>query len=753
MQEKIQLASLHFRSKNFDKCLSLFDEINASVSSLNRHDLRSIRKHYSLPPEPLPGEKLVHPQLATVLDLRAATYEKLGHFEKAMNDANTIITIKPSDCRGYLRKGKILLRENKTKEAYQCFQQGRYYVKRAKEQLGMEVSERLLAKLEGEYRRLNEYLKAERERAKSVKLGTLQNASSLKKPMSSTLAAPSFPSAMKSNSFPATLQMKLDEMLPLKRAKSSSLPEFKKQKVTAFSSLDPFGALPGDVIEHIFSLLPTSCLLRCHRVCGHWYQTLTSLPNLYKNAFSLKQRVTAAEYSQGLRLVKRVLLTRYSKSVHAMKVGSTLDVATLGKILQSIITDKTLRLNRLELINKELSFEFLLKMLDKCDWNYEALLTIEHLRLGFNSSISSYQAIFKLFPRLRSLDIIIIDQKLRETNKYHLPLDLTKINEFMQEADPICEEENLESLVLVNHTALTKDWQKRGPGDRTYYTKPRFLAIKMTNLRKFTAVNFDFSNLEVEFGQFLLLNLHLKDLYLENNDGLSMKEFLTILRLYEPGFRLEKLTMREKQPQPCYGMAEMDIEGFLCLHSLKHLDIYGCSLSCRGLLKMLSIANRLFQLESLNIGNSSYIYLKKDSFVRGREVLNFGQVFEVVPGLRQLCLCEMDLENVSLKFLHNDLVKVTGYADCPLKVLDLSFCHQIDGIGLMNLVNAAYSQPNGVSTLQFDELILDGLAVNKLTLALLEKRELVTTVKLDPFKLKWRQYGVNSYVQDVQNSR
>lgn len=757
VQEKIQLASHQFRSKNYSVCLSLFDEINTSISSLDRHDILSIRKHYSLPPDPLPGEKLVHPQLATVLDFRAATYEKLSHFDRAMKDANTIIDIKPSDCRGYLRKGKLLLRENKTKEAYQCFQQGRYYVKRAREQLGVGISDRLLTKLDSEYSRLNEYLKAERVKqgrpgALRKTLSSQKQSNSLSRELSLTYSA-SFPRpAIKSSSFPTSLQMKLDEMLPLKRTKSNSLYERKKIKV--ISSLDPVVVLPTDVIERIFSLLPSRCLLRCHRVCRYWYQSLTSIPDLYKNIFSLKQGVTASEYSQGLRLVKRILQSRFSKSVHAAKLGATFDAATLGKILENIITDKSLRLNRLELMNKGMCFEFLLKILVQCEWNYLALSTIEHLRIGFNSSIPSYQTVLKLFPKLCSLDIIIIDQKLRETNKYLLPLDLTVMNSFIQETESILENTNLEKLVVVNHTALTKDFQNRGPGDRTYLTKPRFLAIKMVNLRKLTAANFDFSNLQAEFGRFLSFNLHLKDLYLENNDGLSMKEFLTVLRLYEPEFQLEKLTMREKQPQPSYGMVEMDGEGLLCLYSVKNLDIYGCSLSCRGLLKILSIANGHSHLQSLNIGNSSYIYFKRDSFVRGREVLNFGQVFEVVPRLRELYLCEMDLENVSMRFLHNDLVKVTGYADCPLKMLDLSFCHQIDGIGLMNLVKGANLQPQMISTFQFDELILDGLAINKLTLELLKKRELVASIKLDPFKPKWRQYGVNSWVQELgQKSR
>ncbi|SGZ57201.1 CIC11C00000003575 [Sungouiella intermedia] len=756
IQEKIDLATHHFRSKNFSKCLELFNEITASFLSLDRHELKAIRKHYALPSDPIPGEKLVHPQLATVLDLRAATYEKLGEFQKAMKDAHTIISIKPSDCRGYLRKGKLLLRETNTREAYQCFQQGRYYVKRAKEQLSVEVSDRLLAKLEAEYQKLNAHLKIEREREKgsslkqtkerSLKLSTVL---SVKHPASKLSL-----SAAKSKSFPSALQMKLDEMLPLKRSKSSSLMEVKKPKVQKFSPQDPFRVLPGDVIQHIFSLLPPNTLLRCHKVCRYWYQSLTSLPDLYKHIFTLKHGITPSEYFQGLKLVKRVLQIRYSRSVHAIRLGSTTNLPNLNKILESIITDKTLRLNRLEIINKLVCFEYLLKVLDKCNWNYEALQTIEYLRLGLNSSIPSYRVFLKLFPQLRSLDIIIIDQKFRETNKFFLPLDLTNMNMFLKESEILESNDILESLSLVNHTALTKDFQSRGPGDRTYYTKPRFLAIKMTNLRKLTAVNFDFSNLEIDLGRFLSFNLQLKDLYLENNTNLSLKDFLTVLRLYEPEFHLDRLTMREKQPQPSYGMAEMDVEGIRCLHSLKHLDIYGSSLSCRGLLKMLSIANHQFQLQSLNIGNSCYIYLKRDSFVRGREVLNFGQVFELVPGLQNLYLNELDLDNVSMKFLHNDLVKVTGYAECPLKVLDLSFCHQIDGIGLMNLVNASYSQPSEESTLQFDELILDGLSINKLTLALLSKRELVTKVTCDPLKPKWRQYGINSFVQDVvQNPR
>lgn len=735
LQDKIELAALHFKSKNFTKCLSLYNEIRATMDSFSTENLVKIRKHYNLSANPVVG-RLVHPKLSSVLDARAATFEKLEQFDLAFKDAEAILKMDPLNCKGYLRCGKLLLKQEKLVDAYKCYQRGVYYIEKAVEKHKVSISEKLFAQLKAQYKKVNGHLK---EQMKGQSKKSLKHSLT---PTSEVVKAKSF----SSNS----LQRKLDDMLPLKRSKS--LDDHKASKKRK-STQDPVYRLPHDVIELIFSLLPTRSLLRCHHVSKDWYQTLTSMPRLYKNIFALKHRVTAPEYFQGVRLMKKILMYLFTKSVGSVKIWSTLNAMHLGRILENIITDKTLNLSRLEIMSPDLCYELLVKTLDKAKWDISALQSVEHVRFGFNSSISNPQVFLKLFPQLLSLDLLIFHNTLRALNKHILPLDMSKSDAFIAEAKANNNPNMLESLLFVNHTGLTKEFQKVRPGRSTYTVVPGFLDILFTNLKKLTVVNFDFTNLEVQLGNTLARNSNVKEIYLENNEGLSLKQFLTVVRLYEPAFKLEKLTVREKPADQSYSMVELDIEGLNSLHDLKHLDVYGSSLSCRGLLKLLSVANQGSRLRSLNIGKSNFIYFRKDKFITGHDVLEFEQIFRLAPGLQSLELNELDLDNLSMRLLHTDLVKITGYADCPLKKIDLSFCHQVNGVGLMNLVNASYSHQDGTSSLQFEELILHGIDINKETISLLTKWQRVLNIKNDISLPKWRRYGVNSLVLEVSPDR
>lgn len=729
--DKIELAALHFRSRNFSKCLALYSEIEASLARLSSGELTRIRTYYHLSQTPIVG-RLVHPKMSNVLDCKAAVFEKLGQSGEALLCAERIMEIDPLNCKGYLRACKLHLKKNETVQGYKCLQRGIYFIERAREKHRVDVSDKLLGQMKSQYRSINQYLKAEKKTEKTEKK---------EEKGEEVLKADFAPLKVgKASSF-AGFQHKLDLMLPLKRAQSTGTKTPKRVR----SDKDFMARLPPEVVEWIFALGSRSTLLKCHLVCLGWYHTLTAIPRLYKDIFTLKHRVTASEYFQGLRLMKKVLLFLYGKSIHSLSLWSTFNLVNFGRILENIISDSSLRLRKLVLVNQDLCFEFLLNKVAKCGWKFDALATVEHLRLGLNSSLPSVEAVLALFPNLKALDVLVIDCVLHGTNKHLLPLDTERTEAFLENARVT--HAKLESLIYVNHPGLTREFQSARQSDRTYSAKPPFLHLQMDSLTKLTAVNLDFKGLQLQWGNFLSASPHLKELYLENNDDMDVKQLLTVLRLYEPGFRLSALTIREKPHNVSYSMAELDSEGLLCLFSLASLDIYGCSLSCRGLIKLLHVANHGSRLVSLNIGNSNFVYFRKDKFTTGHEVLNFLDVFAVVPGLKSLYLHELDLDNLSMKYLHQELVKETGYAECPLRFLDLSFCHQIDGIGLMNLMNAAYSQPNRESTLHLDELVLDGLDFNKETLGLLSRRKLVETIRNDPAKTKWRVYGINSLVQ------
>lgn len=60
---------------------------------------------------------VLNPNHTTLLDCRAACYEKLEELDLALKDASTIVKVAPNDARGYLRAGKILSLQKKYEKA------------------------------------------------------------------------------------------------------------------------------------------------------------------------------------------------------------------------------------------------------------------------------------------------------------------------------------------------------------------------------------------------------------------------------------------------------------------------------------------------------------------------------------------------------------------------------------------------------------------------------------------------------------
>lgn len=742
LADKVDLAVLHFRSKNYGKCLLLYNEIVRTLMSYNAADLTKARKHHQLSAKPAVG-LLAHPKLPSVLDQRAATFEKLDDIENAFKDAQKIVAIDPTNCKGYLRLGKLYLRRGKTVDAYKTYQKGLYTIEKAHEKHKILVPDKLLHQLRQQYAKVNCHLKEQRKgeqiEDKNRELSS-KNHSVLLEPRVSGI------------------QRRLDEMLPLKRASSATGNPQKKlrsQKPESGSQIsqsrtqDIFRRFPVEIIERIFSCLLIRTVLRCHLVCKQWYHSLTSLPRLYYNSFLLKHRISAPEYFHGLRLMKKILKSSHSQSIHTVRLWSTLNTAALNRIVDNIINDEEIRLTRLDLINRDLSIEYFLGRLDKCSWKFENFKTIRQLKLGINSSIIYQKIILAAFPNLVSLDITIIDKVLRKANKLLLPYNMENLNKISDKAEAIESQSSLESLTLINHPGLTKEILQLSPGSNTFSVVPPYFNIQFANLKKLTVVSFDFKNLETQMGSLFTHSTGLRELYFENNENLSVKSLLLILRLYSPSFKLDSLTIREKVQEQPYSMLELEEDGLSCLSDLTHLDIYGSCLSSRGLLKLLRIANGSWSLRSLNIGNSQHLCFPQDKFMTDQNVLKFAELFDASPSLTCLYLSELNLDNLSLRFLRQDLVAKTGYEYCRLKKIDLLFCHLVDGVGLMDLVNASYSQPANSSTLFLEEVVLNGLNVNKETIKLLQKRDIVKNIIIDPLKTKWKQYGVNTFVQEI----
>ncbi|GAN10725.1 F-box domain protein [Mucor ambiguus] len=63
----------------------------------------------------------MNPNHITIMDCRAAAYEKLNELDHALKDALSIIKLAPKEARGYLRAGKVLSLQQKHKQAVSVY--------------------------------------------------------------------------------------------------------------------------------------------------------------------------------------------------------------------------------------------------------------------------------------------------------------------------------------------------------------------------------------------------------------------------------------------------------------------------------------------------------------------------------------------------------------------------------------------------------------------------------------------------------
>ncbi|KAM9922113.1 hypothetical protein OXX59_006056 [Metschnikowia pulcherrima] len=737
LSDKIDLAILQFKAKNYEKCVSIYTELVSQLRSLSEARVIKTRRYHQLSDRPVYG-KLVHPRLCGILDQRAATFEKLNDLLQARQDAQRIISLDPVNCKGYLRLGKIHMKENNKISAYKIYQQGVYVIQKALEQKNFDAPERLWKQLSTQYRDLNRTLKMERSANKSLSRAPSSDAST-ESPTVSFHFRPIHSSSSRG------LQAQLDKMLPLKRVASEPAEPQKRSK----SPRDIFQVFPKEVIEIIYTNLPFRDVLKSLLVCRAWYDALTTIPSLYRNNFTLKHRVTSPEYFHGLKLMKKVSNHSFSRSVGKLAVSSAFNLQHLSRILESIISDTSLRISRLHLVDKNLSMELIMQKLEKLEWDYSGLSSVRHLRLGFNSSIYIGTALFEIFPKLESMEILNVDAIPRKSNMSMIPSFSDRYHAFVARSQSIQTQETLKKLLLTNHPLLKRDSQSARPGRKTFDPSPLFLNISFPCLEEWRVTSYDFTNSAATLQAFWRNTPFLTDIYLENNDELSIRKFLFLLASCSPKFRLKRLTLREHHQEGVYNIDEVLPDNLDCLHALSHLDIYGSSISGTGFLKLLTIANKEGRMQSLNIGHSSYIQFKNDSFVSGNTVLKFSQLFRIAPDLHTLQVPELDLDNLSMKLLGEDLAQSYSAIGprVPLKHLDVSFCNSIDGIGLMNLFGAGSRDP--ASQLSLETLIIDGLHFNPQTLQLLQRKGHVKTLQNDPFKRKWRNYGFNSFLLET----
>lgn len=742
LDDKLQLAILYFRSGDYDKALRLYNDLYTNFTKLPMDIVRTIRTNeYNLNSKPLVGPT-IHPRLGSIIDQRAATYEKLGQHEMALKDGQMLILLEPISCKGYLRTGKLLLYFGKHVDAYKNFQRGLYIIDLAKKDHGISVPEKLYQNLKSQYLELNRQLKQTREKS-------LQG----KAPIKRISTAPILPQKRQSIS---QLRTSTSQSSQSSQSSSSRSPSYHSSSFqsSSFSQRgpkprDPFIILPLEIIEVIFQGLTFKNILSCHLVSKTWYQSLTRIPSLYTSRINFKSQVSLTEFTHGVKLIKKITQNSYSKQLKTFKVRAALNASHLHKILEIIISEPGFLLLSLDVMDSNLSFQLFLNKLCKFNWRLNNLGSIEHFRCGINSSVRYHDLIFKIFKHLCSLSVVVIKPDMSGPYNDMIPVMDKRFRKLQSESSEIMPYETLQTLTLVNHPMLNKDLAGVRVSDSTFQPYPIFMDHDFPNLKELTLVSFDFENRMPSLGEFLLKTSKLAVLTLENNHNLHLVDFLQLLKNYNPQFKLEKLVLREKFGTSATNLNQFTSSDLAQLNELKYLDISGCSLSIQGLLKLLKITNKTNQLTTLMLGNSKYLKFKTDSF-QNPSVVSLTDLIRCIPNLRCLYLNELELDNQTMKHFQQS-IKTIG--SCKLQLLDISFCNKVEGIGLIDLFSA---YPSNIKRMRkegsedqafhLDKLIIDGIEINPSTLDMLKKYKFVKTIQNDVYKKRWLQFGVNSFV-------
>lgn len=736
LNRKAHLAVIHFHESNYRKSLTLFSEIIATMENYLESYLVQLRRYYGLEGRPLVGT-LVHPKLLDILDQRTACYEKLENMEMAYRDVKHTLETDPTCCKGYLRLGKLYLKEKRDFDAYKTFQRGVFAIERAAKEFGLQPSPKLFAKLKTRCSDLNRELKVNRAQNQNNKLapGDSQSKATLRNERSLSLA--------KGSSLKRTegLQRHLDKMQSNKRKRVLST------VVGVRKPLDPIKQLPPELIQYIFGLVPSADLLKCHLVSRVWYSALTSMPRLYRDCFVLKQKISSREYFSGLLLIKKILRSQPLQSTRSVRLGSTKDPTQLAIILESLVSDPELQFSKFEVINCYFSMDFFLRVLEKRNFAYQGLASIKHLRWGINSSLFYAPVLFEVFPNLEIAEILVIDNKLRG-NTHGIINPSEKLNECISKSARSSELPNMRRLSLINHPALMRDVQTVAPNELTYESFPSYLQThRFPNLVELRLVNYDMEHALEIFSHFLHTVIHLKVLYLENNSGITLRLMFQILLSAQPRFMLHSFTFREKKAGPEINLSELIPSNFVSLSQLIHLDLYGSSLSAAGLERLLLVTSVGQKLHSLNLGRMGYLQFRNDLLAFHSSAISFSVLFSAIPTLRSLVLAELDIDNLSMRLMATDLAQCYG-PNWNLDRLDLSLCHLIDGVGLVSFLGGNMLGVDS-RTVRIGTLVLNGCNINDQTLSFIKEKGLVAEIQQDPFKTKWRQFGINSHILEL----
>lgn len=503
---------------------------------------------------------------------------------------------------------------------------------------------------------------------------------------------------------------------------------------------DNVKAFPREVLELIFRHVDSSHTL--HLVCKQWCQVALEVPQCYSN-LALKSGISYSQYQSCLAFYRRI--PRSSIDLESLTIPTAQSEADFWAILKDVLHNevsfKQLHITSTQFCSKTL-FELLRETNFKCVKklsSLEALTVVDRFSGFFND------ALIRLSRKLKRFELINVTAEGQcseeQLNEYY---DLKQVA-----YDALCDPSMPRECNWVKSLTLITRWKEPVFRGENYYTRVQLpsddiFSNFMHDIETLVIVGMYLRDMRFSFHEYIWYVHDLKHLYFEQNfmwflpNFLKIMEFPTVTMYFN--FQLESFTFREVS---C-GRAQ-DLEDFVLneppyksiyLEKLRKLDLYGSSLTSKGLRKFLSLCGN--EIHLLNLGNSKHLFFEGtlDDSLRWTDLL------KKCVGLKELFLPGSNLNGRSLKLL-NLAIKELGEEKFRLETLDLSFC-DLDEQSLLSFFESSIEE----YVPRVERLVLDGMVIPEATISKLKEKGYARNVVHDETKSNWRVYGENSLITE-----
>ncbi|WPK26298.1 hypothetical protein PUMCH_003647 [Australozyma saopauloensis] len=691
--EKTQLAALKARALAFERAAEKLSKILNYDDKFAEANSILVRLYNRLS-ERLRIGRYVHPSILLFINEMTDGTQNLYDTSRLYRECINYIDLRLKSSAEQIRLGDTLLRQSLESADIEDYAHGKFTVERALRHLDLKLESEMVTTIDQQFQKLRVSLKKIQD----------SNQEKIKDP---ELASYTIMTSSQCSMKPSP------------------------------SCADPFEWLSPDLIANVAKLLSLEDVINCNMVCSLWRRNLLDMPSIFQKPLILCEDATAAVYYKRLKLVRSLFSSLPTNKISKLRIGSTTSKEQLQYILESVISERKLEFQALEVSNEYMTLDLLFHALKKKRFRCPGLLSITELKLDIKNTMYNSEVLLELLPNLQRLELVCKKHALRG-NDYLEFQNTTGFQKLLHAAEQRKKVKNLQRLSIICNE-MYRVYLMGAMGPQRYNSKPQLLHAAYPNLTEFQMANHSFGgSTEVkQFKRFLSTANNLKILYLENNGDFTFEMLFNLIKLAKPRFQLESLTYR---PRICLGDNHKLLEPveYQCLANLKHLDIYGVPIDVHKLLKLLQVVNGNHTLKTLNIGgNGDFLFGRPYDIPYIKEKTDLAFEYLLISVEYLILGDNYKLDEFCLLYLANSLARVRG-SNWSLKYLDVSFCENVDDRALTNLLGTSnyYAKP------RVETLVVSGPKLSVKTLEKFKRRGFIE--KYEMRSEKWRQYGINS---------